>query len=86
MNDIRTGWKSADERFPSAIYVSPAGNDLWNGSKEKPLKSIQNAVNRAGIGDVILLMPGTYNTVGLVINKPFIKLQGSGAGTVIMGL
>jgi len=47
-----------------AFYVSPAGNDASNDghSADRPLATVQKAVDRARAGDVILVMDGTYTS------------------------
>lgn len=44
----------------NAIFVSPEGSDLNDGSEDRPFKSIQKAVNAAKPGDTIYLRGGTY--------------------------
>jgi hypothetical protein len=88
MNDIYSEWHTvgtSGEHFPGVIYVSPSGNDNWAGSKEKPLKSITTALIKADKGDAVVLLPGTYQTDGLELYKPYVRLYGSGAGTVLKG-
>lgn len=46
---------------PTTYYVSPAGRDSHSGTRaERPLASIQRAVERARPGDSIRLAPGRY--------------------------
>lgn len=45
---------------PRQWYVSSKGRDGLDGSKEKPVKTIQYAVARAKPGDTINVMPGIY--------------------------
>ena len=42
------------------LYVAHDGNDANIGSKQKPLRTIQAAVNRMQAGDVCLIQTGTY--------------------------
>jgi parallel beta-helix repeat protein len=48
------------DRAPRAWHVSPAGRDDATGETGSPLLSIQDAVDRAGPGDTILLEAGVY--------------------------
>jgi nitrous oxidase accessory protein NosD len=45
-------------------------------------ESIQKAVNRAGSGDTVLVLPGTYKE-SVTIKTPGVTLRGMGGGTVI---
>lgn len=46
---------------PNEIYVSQVGNDKNEGSKSKPLKTIQHAVNLAKPGTTVFIRGGNYN-------------------------
>ncbi len=47
--------------IPEMVHVSPSGNDgTGDGSAENPYVSIQAALDFAGMGDTILVAPGTY--------------------------
>jgi PKD repeat protein len=56
-----------NQRYPCAaslIWVSPtAGNDSNPGTQSAPKQSFQSAVNAAGAGTRIMLMPGTHEPV-----------------------
>lgn len=41
-------------------YVSPNGSDANDGSENRPLKTIQKAVDKASLNDTIFLAPGEY--------------------------
>ena len=56
--------------------------ELYNIHTVTPGTSIQDAINFAAPGDMIIVEPGTYNE-NLVMWKP-VKLQGYGAGAVIL--
>ncbi len=47
--------------IPEMVHVSPLGNDnTGDGSVDNPFASIQAALDFAGMGDTILVAPGTY--------------------------
>ena len=46
--------------FGAEIYVSPAGSNANAGTKDSPLKSVQQAVNKAKPGDTVKLLPGIF--------------------------
>jgi len=48
------------EPSKDAIYVATNGSDSNDGSKEKPFKTIQKAVNLAKPGDIVYIRGGTY--------------------------
>lgn len=55
------------------LYVSISGSDVNPGSREKPLQSIQLAVEKLAAGDTLTLLSGTWN-----MGKPVvISLAGS---------
>jgi Ca2+-binding RTX toxin-like protein len=43
------------------IWVSPTGSDAGTGSKDRPLKTIQAAVDKATAGTAIMVKEGVYN-------------------------
>lgn len=64
---------------PGVFYVNQtSGNDLFNGSKKYPVKTIQAAINAAtaGLDQVILIGPGSYNEQ-LALNKNQVHLKGA---------
>lgn len=66
-----------------AWYVSPSGNDASNDglSAEHPLATVQNALNRARPGDVIMVMDGSYASAGSVAH---IRGTGSPAAWLVL--
>jgi len=46
---------------PRELFVSLTGNDANPGTQEKPLRSIQRAVDRLGPGETVTLLEGTYD-------------------------
>jgi nitrous oxidase accessory protein NosD len=59
---VPTPTRAEDEsdRKPRDWHVSPAGRDGAEGKSGSPLRSIQEAADRARAGDTILLHPGIY--------------------------
>lgn len=58
-----------DEISFNSIFVSPSGNNTsGDGSKNKPFKTINKALNTAKAGDTIYLREGTY-TSNITFNK-----------------
>lgn len=70
----------------SIIYVSPNGNDNWNGLAAKydnktgngPKKTIKSALNESDYDGTIKLSPGTYHENSINIEYS-VKIEGSGA-------
>ncbi len=63
-------------------FVSTDGIDSGD-CLTNPCRTIQFAVDTANPGDVIWVRPGTYNE-NLMITKPNLTLQGSGASSTII--
>ena len=89
LNETETGLKSADnqeillddgyEPDPNGIYVSPNGNNLNDGSYDKPYKSIASAVFNAKEGKTIYLANGTYSissAIGITSSLTFTSYDG----------
>ena len=58
-----------------ALFVNPAGDDKNDGhSADKPLATVQKALDRAQAGDVIMVMEGTYTS-----EKSIAYIRGTGA-------
>jgi parallel beta-helix repeat protein len=51
----------AGEARASTYYVSPTGNDIYNGSISTPFNTIQKAANTVKAGDAVYVRAGTYN-------------------------
>jgi hypothetical protein len=85
MSNIKTSWQAANDRFPSAIYVSPSGNDSANGSIYHPLKTLDHALAIAGSNDSVVMAPGTYTATNANITKPYVTLVGAAPGAIIKG-
>ncbi|MBN9692873.1 MAG: DUF1565 domain-containing protein [Verrucomicrobia bacterium] len=47
----------------AVLYVAKDGNDFGTGTQASPLRTVQNAVDRAKAGDVIYVSPGTYSEI-----------------------
>jgi len=62
------------------LYVSPAGNDAYPGTKDQPLKSITSAFQKIGLGGTIYVLPGIYREEIVLARSPlalgFIRIQG----------
>lgn len=82
-------------RYPSAaslIWVSGSGNDGNPGTQAAPKQTIQGAMNAAGAGTRIMVMPGVYNKTGVfgkngtnsnwiqVVGQPGARIQSDGNG------
>ncbi|NLF17217.1 MAG: DUF1565 domain-containing protein, partial [Lentisphaerae bacterium] len=48
-------------QFSRTYHVSPLGLDLNDGGPDRPLKTIQKALDLAQPGERVLLAPGIYN-------------------------
>jgi parallel beta-helix repeat protein len=75
------------------LYVSPHGSDSNQCARAKPCRTIGRAVNRARVGSVIQIAPGSYRE-GVLITKrltlqgehmPVINAHGYGRGILISG-
>ncbi len=54
----------------NALFVAPDGNDTAAGSMSAPLRTLANAISRAGSGTTIVLRGGTYHeSVTIPANK-----------------
>ena len=85
-------WTKDLSLFNNVLYVSPTGSIFTgNGSLFDPYPSITAAVGFASDGDLIVLLPGTYNESGVPVPIPStlsnISFDGmlSGATTVTNG-
>jgi len=58
-NRARAG--NSENQKPREFFVSPAGCDTNSGSEGAPCSRIATVLSRASGGDVITLLPGTYN-------------------------
>ena len=74
-SSINTVTVTVGAEGPNVHRVSPA---------PAPAQPIQDAIDAANPGDLILVAPGTYSEL-VVMHKP-VRLQGSGAATIINGL
>ena len=65
------------------IYVDDDNiTSPWDGTEENPYQNIQDAIDSASSGDVIMIMEGIYNE-WLTIDKP-LTLQGENRDTTIL--
>lgn len=58
----------ADDRKARSLYVSPNGNDAYNGSADSSFRTINFALGKALAGDTVFVRAGTY-TDRVVFNK-----------------
>ncbi len=58
-----------------SYYVSPNGNDSWDGSLNYPWKTIQKCHNVATAGDKCLVASGEYTTSPINITRPGITFE-----------
>lgn len=61
------------------VFVSSSGSQQGDGTAGKPFSQIQDAINFAGKGDTVFVLPGEYN--GAITLKDDIAFIGSGAMT-----
>jgi len=87
---LSLGFVTVNAADNSNIYVSPSGNDSWNGqaashisSTVGPKKTIKNGINTINTGGTLKLASGTYNEYNLVISKNMI-LQGTGVSNTFI--
>ena len=86
------GVDTSSAALSSTIYVSPHGNDSWNGqsatynstSKSGPKATIKNATKSLQSGMVFVLI-GTYHETGITINNEITIKGQSKTGTIIDG-
>lgn len=62
----------------NTYYVSVSGSDLNNCTQSAPCKSFNKAMSLIQSGDVLYVMPGTYNQT-LTISKSGVTVEGNGA-------
>lgn len=62
----------------NTYFVSVSGSDLNNCTQSAPCKSFNKAMSLIQSGDVLYVMPGTYNQT-LVISKSGVTVEGNGA-------
>jgi hypothetical protein len=60
-----------------SIFASPAGNDSNPGTKERPKREIQAAVQAAGTGRDVLVAAGSYGPVRLDVASADVGIYGS---------
>ncbi|MFB3894569.1 MAG: right-handed parallel beta-helix repeat-containing protein [Phycisphaerae bacterium] len=64
-NTVEARTRTRSEKFPAgsgkAYYVGPQGDDNGPGTRDKPFKTIQHAVDVVEPGDTILLAVGEHN-------------------------
>jgi parallel beta-helix repeat protein len=70
------------------LYVAPTGNDGSPGTITKPLRTVAEAARRARAGEIVLIMPGTYEESVRVVNSGTpgmsITFQAEETGTVVI--
>ena len=73
----------ASTPLPTTIYVDAAASGMENGSLNKPFDTIQEAVDHATAGDIILVATGTYDEA-VRITTDDLTLKGE-AGAIVDG-
>jgi len=87
LDDLKT---SVDKQDANAVWVDPNGsNTNGNGSFLNPYQTIQQAVNQASSGDVIIIKPGQYSG-SVIVNKDDLQFDAYGeagltSNTIISG-
>lgn len=69
---------AAPQAAGNTYYVSVSGSDLNNCTQSAPCKSFNKAMSLIQAGDVLYVMPGTYNQT-LAISKSGITVEGNKA-------
>lgn len=75
--------------FAKEIYVSPNGNDAFNGCATAPLKTIDAAIKKAEHSDVIILKDGTYllnQTLRFPTGKSNVTLRSEHSGKASLSM
>lgn len=68
------------------LYVATSGNDFsGDGSKQRPLATLQEALNRSQNETVIFLEPGSYPAAAIPVSPPRSDLSIVAQGRVIIG-
>lgn len=100
LNGLVTGWvvgsmglgTYSPRLYAATYYVSPTGNNASANatSAATPWKTLTHAVNQATAGDMLVLLPGTYDTANgetfPIAVKSGVTVQGGGADTAIVAL
>lgn len=79
-----------EQNMGKEYFISPSGSDSNPGTKEKPLRSIQNAIEKLTAGETLILMQGTYPLQSSVTlsckgtETAWITFQGEKDATVIL--
>jgi hypothetical protein len=58
----------AHESDAATVFVAPSGDDAAAGTLENPWRTIQQAVNRTGPGDTIVVQPGLYRESVVILS------------------
>ena len=65
--EARIEYTRETKATPDEIFVSPTGKDSNPGSRARPVKSIQKAVDKLAPGKTVTLLAGVYNLKGIVV-------------------
>jgi hypothetical protein len=77
-NNVDASTEFAPQMAGNSYYVAVNGNDANPCTQAAPCKSFNKAISVAQSGDVVQVMPGTYNQQ-LIISKSGITFEGNGA-------
>ena len=83
---VATGLRMAlSAGVATTFHVALDGNDSNNGNKEKPFKTIQKAINQAGLNDTVYIKSGTYDLDGFAktIDYPLTLLGEDKKSTIL---
>jgi hypothetical protein len=71
------------------FHVAPGGSDSADGSEDRPLATIQHAVDLAGPGDTVLVHPGIYRESVTITSSgsvsAYLLVQAAGPGVILDG-
>ncbi len=86
-----TSVNNTNDAESNIIYVSPDGNDNWNGfaavkdikTNNGPKKTIKAAIEELDQEGTVKLAPGMYHENNIIINK-YVTIEGCGANSTVI--